>query len=273
MFVLGERFSGKTFFISGCPRTLILDYEAGAWGVPDNINRAYRMEISTPEQEVAVFAQLEADKDNPARPFDRIVIETIDQMVEVDAEYLGIIQSTHSKTWDGTDIRQWGQKGAGYSILTAHIYDRLRKLGAWGYAWTVCGHVKEETIHLPDGKELTGLRPVCYSSLAAVVGRLADVRAMVNLVKIAKPVYKEVKIVGSTQIRKVSAGSEDTLRVQLDCAAQEGGLSASGGKLRGVANLRMKILLPELSSGEIGWDAFTSEYTKAAETVQHGVSL
>ncbi len=259
----GPRFGGKSTFVSGRPKTLILDFENGAWGVPSKFQRAYRVPIPNWEVMHKVLEALALDAKNPARPFDHVALDTADAWVELCASYLASMY--RDEKWQGTDIRQWGQKGAGYSILTEYCWGLITTLEKSGYSWTIMGHIKEKEITV-NGKEITVVRPVLYDMLHSVLSRNADVVATIEPVIVQVPQYKT--IVGSG--KQVEVGTTSEKRIQFNASVQETGFGSGTGKLRGVANLDMTFTLPDFKSGEVGWDKFVKEFDEATAKVRNG---
>ncbi|HEC64210.1 MAG TPA: hypothetical protein ENI23_02825, partial [bacterium] len=114
-FLVGPSGEGKTTFLMSIPRTLVLDFEEGADGIPGS--RAHRLHITTPKKLEIIIDKLVADGDNPNRPYDRVGFDTIDQMVEMMNPYLAKLQSEKPGRWEGDDITQFGDRGGGWAIL------------------------------------------------------------------------------------------------------------------------------------------------------------
>lgn len=214
--------------------------------------------------------QLRRDSQSPARPFDRVVIDTIDSLTEMYAKYLAEVYQTQGDgKWKGTDIRQWGAKGAGYTILTDACWTMLQTLERWGYAWTVVGHLKEETITTPDGKSITCLRPVLSPMFSALLAREADVVALIETAYVEQKKYKTIRETG----QQIEIGVEQIKRIRFNACVQEVGLGAGTGKIRGVANLDMAFLLPHFGPDQpkTGWEEFCDQYRAASAKVSQGI--
>jgi hypothetical protein len=268
-FLLGPRFQGKTAFVSGTPRSLILDKEGGAWGIPTKFCRAARLEIKTYDDLLKIRNLLVTDGPSPKRPFDRVTIDTADSLVEMLARSLAD-QYSKDTNWKGTDIRHYGTKGAGYTILTEAFWGLLQSLERAGYSWTVVGHLKEETRTGADGKDITVSRPVLFPGLASMIAREADIVAAVEATTVAVPNFKTVTGTG----QKIAVGVTQVPRVQFNAKVEIG--SGTGfGKLRGVANMSFSFVLPDFVSDPAtpatGWDEFVKEYKTATEKVSQGI--
>ena len=261
-YLLGPRFGGKTTFISGRPRTLILDYESGAWGVPTQFQRAHRRPIQDVQTQSLILDRLKLDAKSSTRPYDHIAFDTADAWVDICAKYLATTYRT--ATWRGDDIRQWGVKGAGYSILTDYCWGILSALTSQGYGWTVLGHIKEKEITV-NGKELTITRPVLYDMFSSILSRSADVVSTIEPVTIQVPNFKII-----TTGEQIEVGTIAAKRIQFNARVQETGLGCGTGKLRGVANLDMSFLLPTFKEGLLGWDTFCNVFNGATAKVSSG---
>jgi len=263
MAVYGPRYGGKSTFLAGRPRTLIIDTEIGAWGIPDKFTKAVRISTKDPVLIEKVIAQLERDGKMATRPFDHVVFDTIDQLAELWAKKLA--QDYSGDKWSGTDIRNWGQKGAGYSILTSSVWDLIQRVEKAGYGWSVVGHLKEKDIEI-NNKEITVVRPALFDMFTSLVTRNADVVTVIEPTVVFEDVFATI-----TGGKKVKTGTRETKRIQFNAKVQEIGLGTGTGKLRGVANLDMSFLLPDFAEGNTGWDKFVTEYNAAVEKVRQGL--
>jgi len=246
---------------------LILDFEKGAWGIPDKFQKAHRVTLLNNHEVLdKVVEQLIKDAPKRNRPYDHVVFDTIDAFAEMSAKELARrMWNTPGSTWRGDDIRQWGQKGAGYSRLTNHCWASIQALETAGYTWTAVGHIKEETVHV-NGKDITVTRPVLFNMLSSILSRNADVVSMIEATTVQVPRYKTIQGSG----KKIEVGVEEVKRIQFNAAVQEVGIGSGTGKLRGVANLDMTFLLPDFTEGCTGWEKFVAEYNGATEKVRQG---
>ncbi len=257
MYIVGPSGQGKSTFVSGSPRTLILDFDDGVWGIPRK--RASGVIIKDAEHLHRVTARLVEDTKNNARVFDRIVVDTIDQMLEVMNPELA------AEKKNCTDITQWGGKGGGWSLLKTACWREIRMLEDVGYTWTFVGHLRESTITIND-KEITVTRPVLFKTFANLLLSNCDVFASVY------SAVEEVEITRSYKGRQIAAGTKKIPRIFMDISTLDGIKKAGEGKLRGVPNLETKIKLPEPIEGGFGWDAFCKVYTDAVEETKKRVA-
>ncbi len=265
MFLIGPPGGGKTTFVASMPRTLILDYEDGAWGVPRS--RAHRIVVREPQQQQKILDKLVADSRSPNRPYDRVVFDTVDQWVELNNTDLAEQYSNNSRTI--RDITQdYGTKGAGYNLLRKYSWSQLERLEKAGYSWVCVGHMSEKTLSIND-KDVTVLRPVLYSSFAQVLVRNCELFGGIHAENETEPVYKEVR--GKT----IKAGEQSVIRVYLDVQSSGCQLSRQESKTRGVPTMSRKIHLPDPMKPDapLGWDEFVRHYKEAIAEVQQQSSL
>lgn len=254
-FIVGPYGEGKTSFEAGIPRTLIIDTEAGAWGVPRP--RAHRIVAKTMERINAVFEQLWVDGPQKTRPYDRVVFDTVDQFAEILAKWMGA-----ELTNPVEDIRRFGKDGAGYARLTDKIWSYIQKLESFGYAWTVVGHIQEKEIEV-SGTKSTVQRPVIYKTCLHMLARNCDIFAQVKAG--TEQVQTKVKIPGGRTID----GPDKTIQCYyLDVQTLASGNSTGHNKMRGVPNMQQRIKLPPLLGDEYGWDRFVKVYDEAVAEVK-----
>lgn len=252
-FIVGPIGEGKTTFLAGIPRTIILDFELhGAEGIPNP--RAFRLRIDTPEKLTAIFKVLEADAKNPKRPFDRVCFDTADQWIEV-------LNLDLALTYKVKDIRLYGSKGAGYEILKRECWSQLQWLQKMGYTWTCTGHMTEKTITVND-KERTVLRPVLFPTLAAVIARNCELMSTVHMATEKEQLYRTVKG------RDIPAGFKDVTKVYMDTMNVGGTFSTLQGKRRGVPTMKSRIVIPDSTEKKYGWDVFVTEYNRAVQEMK-----
>lgn len=251
-FTIGPAGDGKTSFWAGCPNTLIIDFEDGAWGVP--FCRAHRIVCRDYELLKRLIAQLTEDAKSGRRPFQRVVFDTVDQMVE-------LVNPAVAKEYNLTDITDYGSKGAGWSILRAACWDFISRLETAGYSWTCVGHITEKNITV-NGKEKTVIRPVLFDSFAKQIARSCDYIASIYSETALVPIYREVNG------RQIECGAREQSQYVMEATAVGSLFGSSQTKQRGVPNLNSKILLPSLMSKQYGWDAFCEAYNQAVAAIK-----
>jgi hypothetical protein len=255
-FILGPHGGGKTTFVAGIPRALILDFECGSWGVP--LPKATRLEVVNHETLERALNILDAEAKSSSRPFDRVIFDTVDQWSE-------LMNSVLAAEKGVADITAYGGKGHGWSMLRHACWDIVKRIEKAGYAWTVVGHLTEKTITVNE-KERTVTRPVIFDTFAKQVSRNADLIGSVSAVVEQEQVTQEYKG------RQIPAGTKDVRKVYLDVADTGTALGNLETKKRGVPTLRDRIELPPCMDGHSGWDYFVKAYNEAVEQVKSRVN-
>lgn len=252
-YIIGPSGGGKTSFVSSIPRALILDFEDGAWGVPNP--RASRIVCKSAEKFDLLHKKLIEDAKNNRRPFDFIVFDTIDQFIEIMGVKLAV-------EYEVQDITDYGAKGAGWSLLRNACWDRISALERVGYSWIVLGHITEKTITVSN-KEKTVTRPVLFDSFSKQIQRNSEMFMMISPVEEMVQQYREV------QGRKIATKLEPTIRYYME-ATTSAGFATTQTKVRGVPNMSMRIQLPDTfsASPQYGWDVFCLEYNNAVNQIK-----
>lgn len=258
MWVLGPRGQGKTSFVAGIARNLVLDFDEGAWGVP--YPRAHRVYIKDAEHLHKVVDMLVADAKEGKRIYDRVTFDTVDQVLDILSREL----AKNMTNFEGDDITQWGQKGAGWMRLKNAVWAEIRKLEIAGYAWTCVGHVTEKTVTI-NRQERTVVRPVLFDTLSKLIGRNCDVVATIYAKSETEQIFREV------QGRKVSGGSRDITKIYFDATTISNERNGGTGKIRGIPMTRAKVELPDPMTKEHGWDKFVALYDNAVAEVQAAI--
>ena len=269
MLILGPFFEGKSTFVSGAPRTLILDCEDGAWGIPSQVNRAVRIKIKDHDHQQKIFDQLKSDAASPDRPFDRVVFDGAEKWLNKESLWLATQQRKLFPDWKGLLIEEWGMKGAGVNILATHVTSVLDYLWTLGYTWTVVGHLKETTM-TSGSEERTVTRAAVYPSIGSLLNTNADVTAVIHTTTVQVPVLKQVKTSDGT-VKEVNTGKlENTTRVCFDARVSEVGSGAGTGKIRGIALMEFSVILPTFDSGQVGWETVRDAYSAETARIMNG---
>ena len=251
-FIIGPSGDGKTAFVSGIPNTLILDFEGGAWGVPNS--RAARKVITNGKEFELMISKLEADGKKPNRPYRRVVFDTIDQYVEMMNPYI-------APDYKCADMTEYGTKGAGWAKLKNRCWSYIHRLEVAGYSWCIMGHITEKSITI-NNKDRTVVRPVLFDSFSKHVSRNSDYFMTVHSRMTSKPTFKEVHGV------KYPLGSTEICEYVIEASAVGSLLGTAQSKQRGVPTMPGVIILPDLFSSVNGWDTFCNAYRKSIEEVK-----
>lgn len=247
LFIMGPSGMGKSTFTTSMPRTLILDFEGGVSGIPNPI--AHRVRVKNLDHLDQIARKIEDDSKNPKRPFDRVSVDTVDELAE----------------WHSVDIcKQKGVEfltdlghGKGYNMVRNKVWDLLRMLEQNGYAWTVVGHLTEKTITDPVGGDTkTVLRASVFDTLCSRIINNADFAGTIYCTKEVEQRKEKVKV-GGKIIDKVLPSKEVT-KYWLDVRS----FGNKPGKTRNVTEMKAKIELP---TNDSGWKAFTESYTEAVD--------
>lgn len=251
---LGPEGCGKSYYAAGIPGALQIDFERqGDMHIPNP--RAFRVRILSSKKLEELLKKLTKDAESGVRPFTRIIFDTGDQWVDMEARALGEEMSDPSKGEIIEDIRQWGAKGAGYSRLTNKIARILRDIEVAGYPWTVILHLTDKEITVGN-TEVTVSRPVIHSTLYKTLSRNCEVVAIFGVEK------KIVELTRVFQGRTIPSGqTKEVIEFQMRVATT--------GNLHG--DITSKVRLPEFSktftlpnaiNHQYGWDLFCAEYNK-----------
>lgn len=265
MFIIGPHGGGKTAFVASMPRTLLIDFEAGSWGIPRP--QAVRLEVQTWEKLESALNLLHRQANSKERPFDRVVFDSVDQWVELMNPVLCARKSSDKVQYD--DITNYGSKGAGYALLRNACWSQIKQLEQDGYSWAIIGHLTEKTITVND-RDRTVSRPVLFDTFARQISRNSDVVCSVRLSNIISTVEVAQKL-PSGQVVKVPKQQSHVAAVidMADTGSQFGNLET---KKRGVPTLNDSITLPDILDKKQAWETFAEAYNQAAEEVKRRVS-
>ena len=170
------------------------------------------------------------------------------------------------KAYDCTDMTQYGGKGAGWSILKTKCWEYLIALEQAGFSWIVVGHMTEKTITV-NRKDKTVVRPVIYDSFAKHISRNSDYFVTIHSKLESAKIYKNVKLPNGS-IQRVETGTEEKAIYVMKASAVGSLMGTSQSKQRGVPTMASEIKLPDLMSGDYGWDVFCKEFKKFTDEVK-----
>jgi len=246
IFLAAESGMGKTTFAASIPNSLILDFEQGADFVTSNTN--FRIGIQDMEHYTKIKEQLLRDGEQKKRPVSRIIFDTVDEMV---AFYAADI--TREKGIEA--IEEYGQKGAGWSLLRRRVIHDLDSFWMAGYSWMVLGHLQETVKTNPHTKrDETVLRTVLSPKMGAAIMRKVDY--LLTIVR-----YAEDK----TEMKTSQLKDGRTITQPIHTRRIVHKLMASQTpELPGKARLKLTPLELELPQ-KGGWELFKTAYETSAK--------
>lgn len=259
--ILGPEGSGKSYLAAGIPGAIVLDFDLrGQKHVPNP--RAFRVSIGTDEKYQMLLTKLLKDAEpGKKRPFTRVVFDTADQWVDMEARAIGDEKTTDKK--EIADIRYWGRDGAGYSLLNNRLLADLRKLEVAGYAWTVLCHVSEKEISLTDGDRRTVSRPAIHNTLYKPIARNCELIALMGserrIIEVPRTL-PDGRTINTGQTREVYV-------YMMQCATVGSVLGPLNTKVR-LPDFSAKLEMPDPLQGKYGWDLFVSTYNAAVQSVR-----
>jgi len=261
LYLLGPSGGGKSSFIAGQARTLILDFDDGANSVPNGL--AHRIHINSIDKLEVVITKLEADAKAGKPQYDRVVWDTFDWYLDLLNPYLAVKHSDAAKGIILEDITDYGSKGAGWSILRVAAWNYVLRVEHAGYGWTCVSHLTEKTI-TENYKEKTVIRPVLSASIHQQIGRSCHIVANIYPMIVRE---QQTRLVGGKQ---VPCEFKELIKYFMVFQNTENFSSMNGGKARGIPPLQGKILLPDPYSDSVtsGWDTFEKIYSEAVERVR-----
>lgn len=264
--ILGPEGSGKSYFGAGIPGAIILDFDLrGQRHVPNP--RSFRVSIGTDERYQSLLTKLIKDAEpGKKRPFTRVIFDTADQWVDMEARAIGEEKSTDKR--EVADVRYWGKEGAGYTLLSNRLMADLRKLEVAGYAWSVLCHITEKEISVGDsGDRRTVARPAIYSTLYKAIARNCELVAIMasekKIVEIPRTL-PDGRVINTGQTR-------ETHIYVMQCATIGSVLGPINTKIR-LPNFSAKLEMPDPLQNKYGWDLFVSTYNDAVQSVRTQIS-
>jgi len=263
LMLVGPYGGGKSTFVMGRPRNLVLSFEYSAHMVP--YPRAHRLHITSIPQLDEIWKLLKCDRDRKDRPFDCISFDVIDQFSDMLDEHMGILYTKkfHREDRPLANVSDFGEAGAGVAILRGEILKYLKTLTQWGYGWMVLSHVMDKMVRGANGGEYTTKKITAFPTLTGRLLGASDYCLMLDKEQEAVSEKKKVTSViagyGSFDQTLVETNMKD--QYYLICSNQH----LKEIKFR--IEIKKKILLPDSnqSNTKRGWDVFSSAYDNACE--------
>ena len=260
MIVGGFYGTGKTSFVCGDPKALVMDFDNAAQDVYGC--RALHVPVQSWGRYMALKALLLRDKEAGKCPVSRIVFDTGDLFLElIDHELVGPINARRTDA-EGTPLagepapirsmKEFGQSGAGYTKLTQTMLGELLEWYNGGFAWTVTCQLKWEKA--ANGGAASDLRSQMAPTTFGMLSSYADLIAMID-VQLRTETPKIKQIVQGKPV--LIDGPQRTIReVRLDAFATERpGQADPKCRLLGV---EVRTVIPAIG----GWAAFHKHYSE-----------
>lgn len=252
---------GKSTFMGSIPRSIHLDYEGGASGIPGRKNiyvdipaMARQLGLSAYELHKKIWDKLITDGKAGKRFYDRVIIDTHDAWKELLGRHLLEEKSSGVRTFE--DIGELGMKGHGHSLLQGRCANALGELEDAGYTWAVAGHLTYVTATDPvTYKESTMIRPILSKGYVGTVVRKAELYITIN----GMTKKEKTDLVKGGKVFKDSGPEKEVTRYYIYTKPTEA--RAMEGKRRGVPQLPPVLEVPMIK----GWQTLKTAYDKAVE--------
>jgi len=202
---------GKSTFAMSIPDAIVLDFDRGTHSIAQA--RATRMVIGEgPSGRVdpydhyqRIMTRLCEDGEKGKSPFRRVVIDTADTWTDLLGQHLAEEKKVES-------VGEYGQKGAGWSLLRERCKLDIQGLQAAGYSWMVLCHITEKNVTLGK-EEHTVMRPSVFPSCYDMIRNLADIEAVIRCERrtVEKTEQRTFNIGGKSVTRDVPTGESETL--------------------------------------------------------------
>jgi hypothetical protein len=246
LFIVGPSGEGKTTFVSSIPNTAIIDFDDGANAVPGS--RATRIHVRDYAHFDQVINKMVLDNTQGKRHWDRVAIDTIDELI-------AMIKHQLEEEKGVEDITEYRSTGYGYNMILQRFWSKILDLEQAGYSWAIVGHMRtiEETDPATK-KPVTRIRESVYPGVAKKILTKSDFKLTVYC--IPQTIERKVmKTLPDGRKIEVPAGTETRLVYYVDSMTTE----ARDGKQRGVPSMERKFELPLCG----GWDVFKAKYDSA----------
>jgi hypothetical protein len=249
MFVVGPSGEGKTTFMASIPRNHILDFEKGADACTGS--RSHYTAVKDYSHLMALKDKFILDSKNGSRHWDRITVDTIDELI-------AMIKHQLEEEKLVEDITDYRSEGYGYNLIMQRFWSIVLDLEQAGYTWAFGGHIKTKTETNPVTKKSeTKIRESVYPGIAGKIKAQCDFKLTIYCLP--------ETIVEEGPPRKLPSGqsipgkkTEVTRKVYyVDSFTTD----ARDSKQRGVPSMDVKFEIPLVNA----WDLFKEKYDSAVE--------
>jgi len=241
---------GKTTFIMSRPDTLCLSFEDSAHFVPSP--RAARLTIRSWQDWASIRNLLEQEQKKPT--FKCVAFDTIDDFVDVIDRELALRYTTEKRKL--VTITEYGDGGAGYSIIKNAVRRELDTLSRWGYARMATSHIVEKSARIGGVDTLIERISVFPSIRDILVGKVEYCLALEK-----QTVSESIKVP-----RELKLGGDKTKTI-VDVKMESRDIVVLTSKCGPGIPVKSRVTLPP--SLEVpppdGWQVLADAYNKACE--------
>lgn len=259
LYVTGLSGEGKSTFLASIPDSMTIDYEKGVNGIPGRrgayfniFEAAKKLKKTAYEIHRTIIDKLIEDAKNGKPPCKRIIFDTHDGWVELETINFLKEKSSGVKTYE--DIGQYGEKGAGHSLVQGRCKRILVALESVGYTWAVVGHLTYVPETGIDGKTQMNIRPILSKGYVGSIVRKAELHITINSMARKERVDLIVK-------DRVVKGAKEEVITRYWLYTKPTEAKRMEGKQRGVPNLAKILEVPMVG----GWDVLKEAYDEAVE--------
>lgn len=252
LLVVGPPGEGKTTFVSSIPNNLILDFDDGAYAVPGS--NSTRINIKDYAHLEAIIAKLKSDAGSNSRKFERVSIDTIDELV-------AMIKHKLEEEKGVEDITDYRSEGYGYNCILQRFWSIILDLEQAGYSWAIIGHTRTKMEVDPSTKKpVTRIRDSVYPIVSKKILTKTDFKLTIycipETVKTELPPQKVKTANGEISVPR-SVEETKTVYYLNSLSTEDKGQNKS----RGVPTMARKFSIPLID----GWGLFTAKYNAAIE--------
>lgn len=259
LYITGLPGEGKSTLVASIPDSMTIDYERGATGIPGrrsayfNIFEAAKKQKKTAyEIHRTILDKLMEDAKSGKPPCKRIIFDTHDGWVELETINFLKEKSSGAKVYE--DIGQYGEKGAGHSLVQGRCRRILSALESVGYAWAVVGHLTYVPETTPDGKTQINIRPILSKGYVGSIVRKAELHLTINSMARKERVNQVVK-------GHIIKGAKEEVVTRYFLYTKPTEAKRMEGKQRGVPNLARVLEVPMIG----GWEILKKAYDEAVK--------
>lgn len=263
-FMLGMPGKGKTTYAASMDNTIFIDPEDTVGFCEQMKATPFIPKNGTELQEFIDFLISEGRAGRHA--FKHVVFDTAEKVLQFIVPH---ISEVYSKKYNRKidDIREFGEKGAGWGKVNGWFQDTLNDLYMAGYGWTCIGHQKEEVRNVRgEGgrmEEQIVYRSALNAGILSAVSRDAQFIGNIHRRTTPETRKKSVKLPNGKEIETTETVS--VTKYLLEMAVPENTDQPATALLK----QRLEAYMPERIdiTGYDGWDNFVAAYNAAIAQV------